>query len=80
MNLVSVSSSQPVTISERVEVANAFSPVTLFMWGERDGTFFTYDLNKAYEKIAFWRKYLIMLPTGNAGKKYIKEVTRLLNA
>ena len=46
----------------------------------RDGTRFTDDLNEAYEKIVFWRKNLFMLPTGKPGKKYIKEVTRLLNA
>ena len=79
INVVSISSSQPVTISERVEVTSVLSPVTSFLWGERDGTLFTDDLNEAYEKIVFLRKNIFMLPTGNAGKKYIKEVTRLLN-
>ena len=61
-------------------MTNVFSPVTSFVWGERDGTLFTDDLNDAYEKIVFWRKNLFMSPTENAGKKHIKEVTRLLNA
>ena len=80
LSVVSISSTQPVTISERVEVTNVFSPVTSFVWGERDGTLFTDDLNDAYEKIVFWRKNLFMSSTENAGKKDIKEVTRLLNA
>ena len=80
LSVVSISSTQPVTISERVEVTNVFSPVTSFVWGERDGTLFTDDLNDAYEKIVFWRKNLFMSPTEKAGKKHIKEVTRLLNA
>ena len=80
INVVSITSSQSVTISESAKVANVFSPVTSLMWEERDGTRFTDDLNEAYEKIVFWRKNLFMLPTGKPGKKYIKEVTRLLNA
>ena len=79
LNVVSISSSQHVTISERAEVTNMFFPFTSFVWGERDGTLFTDDLNEAYEKTVFWRKNLFTLPTGNAGKKYIKEVTKLLN-
>ena len=59
LSVVSISSTQPVTISERVEVTNVFSPVTSFVWGERDGTLFTHDLNEAYEKIIFWRKNLL---------------------
>ena len=79
LNTVSISSSQSVTISERADVANVFSPVTSFVWGERNRTLLTADLNKAYEKMVFWIKNLFMLPAGNAGKKCIKEVTRLLN-
>ena len=80
LNTVSISSSQPVTITERAELTIFFSPVTSFVWGEREGTLFTDDSNETYEKIVFQQKNLFILPTGNAGKKYIKEVTRLLNA
>ena len=57
-----------------------FSPVTLFACWERDGIRFKDDLNEAYEKTVFWRKNLFTLPTGKAENKYIKEVTKLLNA
>ena len=79
INVVSVSSSQPVPISEKVEVTNVFSPVTSFVWEERDGTLFAYDFNEACKRIVFWRKNILMLATGNSEKKYIKEVTQLLN-
>ena len=72
LNIVLISSSQPVTISERAELTNVFPPVISFVWGKRDGTLITDNLNEAYEKIVFWRRNLFMLPTGNAGKKYIK--------
>ena len=45
INVLSISSNQPVTISERAEVTNVFFPVTLFIWGERDGTPFLDDLD-----------------------------------
>ena len=79
MNVVSISSRQSVTISEREEATDVLSPVTSFVWVERYGALFTDDLKEAYEEIVLWRKNIFMLPTGNAGKKYIKEVTRLLN-
>ena len=61
INVVSISSSQPGTIFERVEVTNVFSPVTSFVWEERDGTLFAYDLNEACKRIVFWRKSILML-------------------
>ena len=72
-----MSSSQPGTMSERAEVKNVF---TLLAWVERDGTYFADDLSKAYEKIVFCRKNMFMLLTRKSKNKYIKEVTRLLDA
>ena len=40
-------------------MTNVFSPGTSFVWGERDGTLFTDDLNEAYGKIVFWRKFFL---------------------
>ena len=57
--LVSISSSQAVTLSKKVEVTNVFSPVTSFVWGERDETLFSDDLSEVYEKIVFWRKIFL---------------------
>ena len=65
INVVSISSSQLVTISERAKTANVFSPVTSLMWGERDGTLFTDNLNETYQKIVLCRKNLLILPIGN---------------
>ena len=58
LNIASISSSQSVTISERPGVTNVFSQVTSFVWEERDGTLFTYDLNEAYEKIFYEKIFL----------------------
>ena len=50
INVVSVSSRQPVTISEKAKMTNEFSPVSSFKWGERNETLFVDNLNKAYKK------------------------------
>ena len=46
---------------------NRFSLVLLFKWVKRDVTLFTEYLNKAYEKIVFWRKNNFVLATGSSG-------------
>ena len=44
--------------------------------GDYDGHVF----EKIYDIIVYWKKNLFMLPSGRAGKDYIDEITRLLNA
>ena len=44
--------------------------------GDYDGHVF----EKIYDIIVYWKKNLFMLPSGRAGKDYIGEITRLLNA
>ena len=50
-----------------------------FHWGERKGSDFTDDLNIAYKQIVFWRQNLFLLPSGKYGKKFIREITRVIN-
>jgi len=52
----------------------------LFKWGQIESNTFTGYLHDMYEKIVFWRSNLFLLPSGNAGKQYIREITRLINA
>ena len=51
-----------------------------FKWGSATNYEIEERMKKAYEKIVFWRKNLFLLPTGKAGKSFIDEITRLLNA
>ena len=46
------------------------------MWD--DAEYISEKAKSMYEEIVFWRKNLFKLPSGAAGKKYIKEQTRLL--
>ena len=50
-----------------------------FDWNKKPGTTFINELNNAYEKIAYWRKNLFLLPTGAVEKSFINEMTRMIN-
>ena len=41
---------------------------------------FEKTVNVIYDLIVYWKKNLLILPTGRAGKDCIDEMTRLLNA
>ena len=51
-----------------------------FRWKDRDGSSFITHINDALEKIVYWRRNLFLLPTGNAGKEFIKEMTRPIDS
>ena len=50
-------------------------PKNHYKLGDSDGHVF----EKIYDIIVYWKKNLIMLPSGRAGKDYIDEITRFLN-
>ena len=62
------------------EVPQGQVPAERFYWGDVSGSEITNAINDCYEKTVFWRRNLFILPNGAAGKNYIREVTRLLNA
>ena len=50
-----------------------------YFWNDVRGTVFEKDLTNAYKKIVHWKRNLFMVPSGVARKKYVEEITRLLN-
>ena len=50
-----------------------------FYWNTVPGGVYQKDLEEAYNQIVYWRKNIFMVPTGAAGKKFIDEISRLLN-
>ena len=50
-----------------------------FYWNTVPGRIHQKDLEEAYNRIAYWRKNIFMVLTGDAGKKFIDEISRLLN-
>ena len=72
---------QPVSTSpsEQADLPLVVIEEETFYWNERKGSDFLRDLDTAYEQIVYWRQNLFLLPTGKAGKKFIREITRLIN-
>ena len=55
------------------------SPLTS-TWGDLSGQLILNELSSAYSDIVGWRPNLFKLPKGNAGRAFVSEVNRLLNA
>ena len=49
-------------------------------WGDLSGQAILIELTSAYSEIVGWRPNLFKLPKGNAGRAFVSEVNRLLNA
>ena len=49
------------------------------IWNENI-TLIESKINSAYNEIVYWKKVLFLLPTGAAGKRFIKEIIRLVNS
>ena len=50
-----------------------------FYWKEVPGSIFERDTQQVYDKMVYWQKNMFMVPSGGGGKKFIKEITRLIN-
>ena len=50
-----------------------------FYWKEVPRSIFERHIQQVYDKIVYWRKNIFMVPSGGSGKKFIKEITRLIN-
>ena len=51
-----------------------------FEWGKYKKAQFVKILNAVYVKVVFWRKNVLLFPSGKSGKQYIEEITRLINS
>ena len=56
------------------------APPEQFYWSSVKGSEVRISIERCYEVIVTWRKNLFMLPNGQSGKNYIREITRLINA
>ena len=50
------------------------------VWGEHTLKDLEQVINAVYEEVVKWRKNIFLLPSGAAGKSYIRETTRLIDA
>ena len=52
---------------------------TNFRWGSKEGHQFAEHIHKAYEEVIHWRRNVFLLPSGNVGKEFVRELTRLFH-
>ena len=70
------------TSINHVDPLPSFVPAQIpnFRWGEIDGTTMQGVINESYNEIVHWKRNLFKVPSGKAGKGFVHELTRLLNA
>ena len=48
------------------------------MWGEFDSVAFGRVLDECYKEVVHWKRSIVLVPTGGAGKAFVDEVAKLL--
>ncbi len=56
------------------------NPECEFTWGEVDGKSFAIELAAAYTEVVQWRRNVFMVPSGSAGKRFVREICRLIDS
>lgn len=51
-----------------------------FQWGPVSGADFSHVIHCAYSEIAHWRRNVFLAPSGNVGKRFVRELSALFNA
>ena len=67
------------TLLNNESLGNIVTPEVRYKWGRYDSCQFEENLSLVYEKIVCWKKNLLLLPSGRAGKQFIEETTKLMN-
>ena len=68
------------TPSESIEPLPPHQPLQqpLFKWNDIDGPIFIQAINSCYSEVVHWRHNLFKVPAGQAGKAFVKELSRML--
>lgn len=51
-----------------------------FRWGDTNGSEFCYKIDQVYEEAVHWRRNLFEVPRGEVGKRFVRELSRLIEA
>ncbi len=51
-----------------------------FNWGSFSGEDLMHAMREAYDELVYWRRNVFMVPSGNVGKQFIRELTSLFAA
>ena len=60
----------------------SFPPIhsNSFCWGERDGDSVAHSIQQSYDEVVHWKRNIFKIPSGKAGKAFVRETTRLFQA
>ena len=60
----------------------SFPPIhsNSFCWGERDGDSVAHSIQHCYDEVVHWKRNIFKIPSGKAGKAFVRETTRLFQA
>ena len=74
----------PINANSPINAVSLPSPVPMtvpmFTWGDFDSATFIHSIDAAYAKVVHWRKNTFTVPYGNAGKRFVSELSRLFRA
>ena len=68
-----------ISDDSNIEIWDISTQSLRYKWGTYQDYLFERNLSLAYEKIVYWKKNLFLLPSGQAGKSFIDEMSRLIN-
>ena len=78
-NLQAQGSNSDISADINLAKNDATPVIVKYKWGVYNNNEFEHNVNVGYNKILHWRKNIFLLPTGQAGKRFIEENIRLMN-
>ena len=73
-DILPIERSEKLTANLPPYASNPIVP-TQTLWKNQAKTEFVRTINEIYEEVIHWRKNLFKVPSGNAGRKFISELT-----
>ena len=52
----------------------------MFKWGQIEGIAFCQAIQESYKQIVHWKRNLFKVPSGQAGKSFVRELTRMFQS
>ena len=74
-----VETENSVLESERLPDFIPVQPAS-FKWEQIEGEAFCQDIQECYNQIVHWRRNLFKVPSGQAGKSFVRELTRMFQS
>ena len=69
----------PISCNSSVNPLPSYPPLPQpsFTWNDINGADFVHTINSCYAEVVHWRRNLFKIPSGQAGKEFVKELSHL---